>query len=151
MKVNLDLSGIEDLMQRISTNQKVRVGVLGNKNQRDEGEAGNAEIGLKHEFGSNTENIPPRSFIRMPLEERKADIIRDMGIISGNLMENKITQTQALKQVGVSAENVIQSAFKTSGFGKWAKNSAETIRQKGSSKPLIDTAQLRRSITSDIK
>ena len=75
-KVNLDLSGVHELMGRISKSKKVRVGILGEGDKRDDDSGlGNAGIGLVQEMGSVTRNIPPRSFIRMPLEQKKGDLI----------------------------------------------------------------------------
>ena len=56
----------------------------------------------------------------------------------------------ALKTLGVVAEGTIQKAFATGGWGEWPKLSPVTIRRKKSSKILIDTSQLRRSISSRV-
>jgi hypothetical protein len=63
--VKLDLSGLEELKKKIATNKKVRVGILGSGNQRDD-DLGNAGIGLVQEMGSLNRNIPPRSFYPYP-------------------------------------------------------------------------------------
>lgn len=56
------------------------------------------------------------------------------------------------KILGVIGENAVQLAFKTGGFGKWKALKKSTIDTKvkrgGSSAILIDTRQLRDSITS---
>ena len=53
--------------------------------------------------------------------------------------------------VGVSALEQIQEAFDTEGFGEWTPNSPATIRAKGSEMPLIDTGNLRNSITYKVE
>jgi hypothetical protein len=47
--------------------------------------------------------------------------------------------------LGIKGEQIVQLAFATKGFGQWYQNPKTG---KGS---LIDTAQLRRSITSDVQ
>ncbi|MBY6921870.1 hypothetical protein HYH30_19035, partial [Clostridium botulinum] len=42
-------------------------------------------------------------------------------------------------------------AWFTNPSNNWAENSAETIKRKDSDKPLIDTGELRKSITYVIK
>ena len=63
----------------------------------------------------------------------------------------KLHIKEVFVKIGIIAEGVVQEAFSTRGFGKWAPNSEMTIAQKGSDSPLIDTAQLRKSISSDVK
>jgi phage gpG-like protein len=55
-----------------------------------------------------------------------------------------------LTRMGIACEKAIQEAFRSSGFGTWRENAPSTIQRKGSSAPLIDTGQLRRSITSKV-
>jgi SOS response regulatory protein OraA/RecX len=64
--------------------------------------------------------------------------------------ETKSRLKQAYIHLGIMAEKIIQAAFESSGFGHWKPDSASTIARKGSSRTLIDTSQLRASITSDV-
>ena len=57
---------------------------------------------------------------------------------------------QFMQKVGFVAEEVIQEAFSTNGYGQWKPNAPMTIEKKKSNSPLIDTGQLRRSITSKV-
>lgn len=156
-EVKEDFTGIEKLLKSLKTKKFVKVGVLrGNvSRQRKEGEKrgpNNATIGLKHEFGSFSEGIPKRSFIRMPIQHRQDKIIE-------SVLENKEKYEEALadneeevlfQDLGFLAEEAIQESFETQGFGQWRPNSPATIELKGSDSPLIDTAQLRKSITSKV-
>ena len=56
----------------------------------------------------------------------------------------------ALELLGAYALDSIHLAFETGGFGLWQKLKRATIRRKKSSAILIDTAQLRQSITAEI-
>lgn len=163
LRINLDkLKTIEaELQKRYVT----RVGILGdkahNRKQTVETKTGkrrpgkepaavtNAEIGLVHEKGSISRGIPRRSFLLMPLEQKFDKYI---GAISASIMQGITTENVKMVylKMGVFAESLIQRAFATRGFGKWAPNKPATIARKGSDSPLIDTAQLRKSITSTV-
>lgn len=148
--------GLKNLDALFGSRRYVKVGVLaGQKNQRDDNTQNNATIGAVHEFGSITKKIPKRSFIRNPLtgmsnrEEvfEKAVSGFNYGMESGNF----VSFWDAL---GSSLVEKILDAFDQSGPG-WAPLSESTIaarkrrhsRKGGGEKPLIDTGQLRRSIS----
>jgi hypothetical protein len=122
----------------------------GHKITRDPSELTNAEIGLKHEKGSFSENIPRRSFLEMPLVTKANALLRIKDYLWRQFETGKRDYRTIYKQLGYMAEVIIQRAFATRGFGTWRPNSARTIEQKGSDAPLIDTAQLRRSVTSRV-
>lgn len=106
-----------------------------------------AEIGTIHEFG--TKRIPQRSFLRRTLDRNR---VAYNAALSGAVY---ISITDAAKQ----RPDVTLSNFKKLGMrivGEIQREIARgippplaesTIARKGSSKPLIDTGQLRRSIT----
>lgn len=149
--VRLDLSGLQELKNRLkATNKKARVGILGGDNSRPDEPLGNAGIGLVHEMGSTTKNIPPRSFLRMPLETKAKELVSvlDSKLVSDNISQGNLEV--ALELLGIKAEAIVQEAFESGGFGKWAANSPDTIAQKGSASPLIDTGELRKSISSKV-
>lgn len=55
---------------------------------------------------------------------------------------------QVLKEIGIFQKDLIQDKIES---GSFAPNAASTIRQKGSSKPLIDTGRMRQSVDYVIK
>lgn len=144
--------GLENMLKAIKKNPYVKVGVLSGAPSRDDGES-NAAIGLKHELGSFSEKIPQRSFIRFPIEHEIKTIVSSWikikkkfakDLVNGNLSE-------VMGKLGELAEVAIQKAFASRGFGQWKPNSRFTILEKGSDSPLIDTAELRKSITSKVE
>lgn len=149
--VSLNLGGLEELQKQMSA-YRARVGVLGDKVGRTDGESDltNSEIGIIQIFGSITDHIPPRDFLLMPLLMNTRGILAAM---SSNMVKRAMEAAdykKVFKILGAVGETFVQKAFETSGFGQWAPNSPRTIAAKGSSKPLIDTAQLRRGISSDV-
>jgi phage gpG-like protein len=127
-----------------------RVGVLGANNARDDGSMGNAEIGLVHEFGSKSGAIPARSFLKSPLLMRSKMILNAMGSSSVKTAFAKGDYERVYKLLGIKAEEIVQDAFSSGGFGAWSPLKPATIARKGSSSILQDTNELRRSITSDV-
>jgi hypothetical protein len=176
ISVKLDMDKLVRMREEMAKRYIARVGVLGSKTNRipmltgesheryklrvkkilkDRPElAGNdaktnAEIGLVHEMGSMSQHIPRRSFLEMPLTLKMPDYANKFGdqlmkaIDDGNIKP-------VYTNLGIKGEQVVQLAFASRGFGIWAPNAASTIQRKKSSSPLIDTAQLRRAITSDV-
>lgn len=144
-----DFRQLDLFVKGFGTKDVVKVGVLSNKDPRKSGPAGNAELGAIHEFGSYSKHIPARSWLRMPIMQF-ADEIVAMASKSADYYLSKGDINGILRNLGIACEHVIQRAFATSGFGQWAPNAPSTIRKKGSSKPLIDTRQLARSVTSKV-
>jgi hypothetical protein len=113
--------------------------------------------GIAHEMA-----LPPkkrRSWLKMPLELRQKEISEMLVKQYKLVIEQEKPAIQALKVVGVLAENIIDEAFETGGFGKWDALSPYTIRIKnakrrrgavGSAKILIDTGELRNSVTGTV-
>jgi hypothetical protein len=176
ISINLDMEKLSKLKEELTKKYITRVGVLGQKTNRipmltgesheryqmrvkkimkskpeiaENGEKTNAEIGLVHEMGSSSDHIPRRSFLDMPLTLKMPEYAKQF---SNQLM--KAVDDGNIKPVyinlGIKGEQVVQLAFSSRGFGIWPANRPSTIALKGSSQPLIDTAQLRRSITSDV-
>lgn len=151
--ISFNLDGLEALRAKLGDAYVARVGILGANVARkadDDSDLTNSEIGVIQEFGSESANIPPRSFLRMPVESHAREIMKSMdspavkqAVESGNVV--KVFQI-----LGIAAEAWVKQSFSTQGFGHWPDNAPETIARKGSSKPLIDTGELRRSITSDV-
>ncbi|RTL04659.1 hypothetical protein EKK58_10135 [Candidatus Dependentiae bacterium] len=162
LKVNLDK--VKDLEEQLAKNYSVKVGILGSGNARkntvttangkrkagkEDSNITNAQIGLLQEKGSLSRNIPRRSFLMMPLQTKLPDYVSRIGNYFYQSLETGDIK-KAYSMTGLLAESIIQRAFATRGFGKWAKNSPYTIMMKGSDSPLIDTSQLRKSITSTV-
>lgn len=110
----------------------------------------NPEIAAKHEFGVG---VPRRSMLRMPLHLHGDKLLKDaQGDATAQLKDvaknPRRTAKKVLDRLGIAGENLVQEAFATRGFGSWKENAPATVILKGSDAPLIDTAQLRRSVDS---
>jgi phage gpG-like protein len=148
--VKLDLSGWKGLKKTLEGDYITRVGILGSEASKPHAKTKktNAEIGAIHELGL-VAGIPQRSFLKMPLETKLfSKIEAEKENYYNALKSGKLKKW--FQAVGMWAEEIIDQAFTSSGFGSWAKNSPVTIKRKGSAMPLIDTGQLRNSITSTV-
>jgi len=149
-KVTIDAVKFQRLRKdlRECANLRVQVGVLGQKNARTKSMGspeGNAEIGVIHEFGRISENIPRRSFLYDPLSTELGKAVVKEGTSAWRNHAILKGFKSVMNQLGILSVRVVDQAFATAGYGKWPANSPMTIALKGSSSPLIDTAQLRQS------
>lgn len=153
--IKIDLDQLEEMVDGLSKKYTTRVGILGSDVEKTDEESGltNSEIGFKNEFGSITENIPARSFLRFPIEHKRKNIITFLNNKKASIQKKIFNgDMESLNTIlGIVAEGVIQDAFATHGFGQWKANAPSTIAKKGSASPLIDTAELRKSISSEVK
>lgn len=124
----------------------VKVGILGSSARSDS--SSNAFIGRNHEFGIG---VPMRSFLRMPINEhfqKALDSTDAFDEATAKLVIQIGDIRPWLTKVGIVAEEVIQEAFKTGGFGKWK---ASNMKYKTNQQTLVETGQLSKSITSEVE
>lgn len=100
-----------------------------------------AEIATIHEYGLGTS--PQRSFIRAWADSRKAEHQRMLKIIGENVVKGRYDAATGLARLGNLFVGEVQARI--SG-GIPPPNAPSTVARKGSSKPLINTGQLRSSI-----
>lgn len=154
VETKFEFDGLEELAKALNDKRFVKVGLIGGKGKElhTDSDTNNATIGLVHEMGSKTNNIPQRSFLRMPIEQKKKEIVKFVLAGKNKIIKgiSKGTLQFLYERLSIGAETQILDAFYTGGFGQWAKLKASTIARKGSSSILIDTGQLRKAITSKI-
>lgn len=168
-QINVDLSGLTNLRRQLGSDYIARVGIFGGGGQHKQVETRtrkgqkrrvatkadsavtNADIGLIQEMGSDTLGIPPRSWLRMPIETHKRDIVKFLGSGVMRKMIEAGNIRGVFKALGVFCEGIIDDAFSSGGFGQWASNAPSTIARKHSEAPLFDSGQLKRSVSSDVK
>lgn len=131
----------------------VRVGILDEAPKRAGSENGKAKSGGRatllgvaavHEFGAPAAGIPSRSFIRATVDLKRAEIDAEKSKLAAQVAEGKITAQVALERLGAFVQGLVQARI-AEGIGPALKPA--TIARKKSSKPLVDTGQLRSSVT----
>lgn len=160
-KVTLELQRLQQIKKTLDAfkNARVQVGVWNTpriQNSRDEGwKRTNPEIGLAMEYGEVRNKwghpTPARSWLRFPLVTHLRDTMTEGGRKIFRAIILKDGLRMCLKALGIMAENTIQNAFSTGGWGRWQPLAARTVIRKGSSAILIDSAQLRRAVTSKVR
>lgn len=145
-----------ELQQRVRDTGRsvVKVGVLSSAvRSRDEGDREDqqlinmAELATIHEFGSEDGGIPERSFLRSTIHENLGDIRALTRKLLVDIFLGKTNETKALKTIGVFVQSKVRGKITD---GPFKPNAPATVRMKGSSRPLIDTGQLRRSINFEV-
>lgn len=158
--------GAREILARVRAlagGRTVRVGVLADTPKRDESSKRGKhskkarirekvarraapsllEVAIIHEFGAGP--IPARSFIRATLDEKRAEIIKLQVALAQQVLLGKLTAAQALAQLGAKVASMCQARIVA---GIAPPLAASTLRRKGAkSTPLIQTGQLRSSIT----
>lgn len=129
----------------------VLVGIPQEEAGREQNDITNAELLYIHTNGSPANNIPPRPVVEPAIQDSKEEI--------GTLLKEAILKAlegdtggamAGMERAGTQGENAVKGWF-TNPKNGWAENAESTKKKKGSSKPLIDTGQLRKSITHAVK
>lgn len=108
----------------------------------------NAELMFIHTNGSPIRNIPKRPTIEPTIEENKERISEMFKTAVNKILDNKGDGRADLEKIGLWTVNKIKAKF---GSDELVPNAPSTIAQKGDNNPLIDTGQLRNSITYVIR
>lgn len=101
--------------------------------------------------GSPAWRIPPRPIIEPSIEANKEAIAKElkkaaMAYFNGD----ETTAMRYLHRAGITGANAARAWF-TDVRNSWAPNAPETIKKKGFDRPLIDTGEMRKAITSVVK
>ncbi len=152
MSVRVVDNGADALVARIralrSSKAGVRVGILSDAPKKErEGATGKLsllEVAAVHEFGAPRAGIPARSFIRGTIDERTEDIARLERVMLAKVVAGDIELKPALDAIGAKVAGWIQQRIAA---GIEPALSPATVAKKKSSTPLVDTGQLRSSVT----
>lgn len=153
---------IPDLVRELNylATHQVHIGIFADAERTDD--APMLVIAYAHEFGAKIPKrqarfedlddespekwiiIPERSYLRAGFDANADEIQGKMEYLLGLVLDGKITGQQALNAIGGFVATRIQAYLTDLKTPPLAES---TIRRKGSSNPLIDTGQLRDSIT----
>lgn len=125
------------------------VGIPSNENSREESTGiTNAELGVIHEFGVPEKNIPERSYMRSTASEESQNLGRLAKIQISECLRGETSAHDAFATVGAYLQGKIVDKITD---GDFEPNTEATVKRKKSSKPLIDTGQLRGAITYEVR
>lgn len=103
------------------------------------------DVAVWNEFG--TSKAPARSFLRAWYDGAKGEALRLQNALMRAVARGTLGRDDALNRLGLWAVGQIQDRMATS---IPPPNAPSTVRRKGSSTTLIDTGQLRTSITHQV-
>ena len=139
---DIDPKALDRLRQRlVGDNRVVNVGVPEGKREEDGTPV--AMIAAVHEFGSPSQGIPERPFLRVAVQRNRQKYVRLNRINLVKMLRGQMGMEQALGQLGKMAKGDVQTEIRS---GDFTPLKAATIKRKGSSRPLIDTGQMVQSI-----
>ncbi len=147
MKVSIEKKVNEKLANKLKkmiddSKKELRVGFLEGSYYPDSDKT-TAEVAALNEYGH--EEVPPRPFMKQTID---ANNKKWMEIFEKKLKDFDYNIEKTLNFLGLIAMgNVKETILK----GNFAPLSAETIKKKGHSKPLIDTTHMLNSVEYEIK
>ncbi|EME2055572.1 hypothetical protein VWS57_001915 [Cronobacter sakazakii] len=153
-------------------NKDVLVGIPESKDERDDGDIGNAEIGYINENGSPAQNIPPRPHLIPGVKSVEEQTVPQLKAAAQAALDgNAAGAERALNRAGTLAANGVRRYMTITGFTPLADSTVEARARRGRKgakeelarraagespgtdlvKPLIDTGQYRRAITHVVR
>ena len=103
------------------------------------------------EHGSPLWQVPPRPVLEPGVKSRKSAIARQLaGAVTAAIDGDQTEVDRRLHMVGQLGEDGAKSWFENP-ENHWPPNSPKTIAQKGSDSPMIDTGEMRKSITHIVR
>lgn len=148
-KISFKTKELDDLIKACSGRLPVaKVGIMGKNSGRPNGAKTNAEVGATHEFG--TEKLPIRSFLRVPITDNFNKYLQKSGAFSEDIIAKIVAEKSLLnfvRTLGFVGVQIVGDAFASGGFGKWKPSN---MKFKKNHQTLVETQQLRNSITSEV-
>lgn len=135
-------------------NKDVLVGIPDSKDERDDGDIGNAAIGYINENGSPAQNIPPRPHLKPGVRSVEQDFMPHLKTAARKALEGDAEgAVTSLDRAGTVAANGVKRYITITGFTPLADATIANRLRRGrtGNKPLIDTGEYRRSITHVVR
>jgi len=162
-------TGLRQAMAAL-TQQIVVVGIPAAKGARggdEDGAVTNSQLGFIHEHGSPARNIPARPFLAPGVRAAQEAIIAQLRGAARRALDGHARAVGvALDRAGIIAQNSVRARFVDN---DWEPLSDATLdkrppsdpgedgkrkrsrRERGAVNPLIDTAQMRKSVTYEVR
>ncbi|MBP2155753.1 hypothetical protein [Erwinia rhapontici] len=157
---------------RSLTKKDVLVGIPEDASDREEGKFGNAAIGYINENGSPKQNIPPRPHLKPGVESVQPQTLKHLKAAAQYALEGKESAAlRSLESAGTVAANGVKRYMTITGFtpladstiaaralrgrkgaiAEQASRAAGNAPDNSNARPLIDTGEYRRAITSVVR
>lgn len=149
MSIKVKDNGYKEVLKSLTSgeNPTIKVGVFGSK-ASEEHSAGVSVLDIAnfHEFGLG--NNPERSFVRGWAEENESAVVGMLKKeIQASVKRRDTSFSRGFDRIGLYCQSGIQQRISD---GIPPPLAPSTVKRKGSSTPLIDTGQLRSSVTYQV-
>jgi phage gpG-like protein len=114
----------------------------------------NAQIGYIQEFGSPAANIPARPFLIPGVENARPEVLDSLRAGTKAALDGNTGQVEkSMARAGIQAQNAVRAKIQDGPFVPLSPKTLAARRKRGRTgdKPLLDTAQLRNSVTFVIR
>lgn len=140
--------GVQGLLERIAAlgEPKVYVGIPSSENARV-GATNNATIAAVHELSAPSRGIPARPFLIPTIKNNADKYVQLMAQGFKTALQDKSKADEVYEKIGLVASNDVKDYIVS---GNFVPLKESTIDRKGSSKPLLDTGELRNSISYEV-
>jgi len=153
IKFKIDKAVLAKIEAFIASKPTVKIGILSNQWQtppddENERKIGPVELGMVHEFGSKSRNIPARSFLRktavLRANDFQAEITANREKIFQSIAEGR--GQEVLEKVGATWVGYVLDAFDSGGPG-WRPLKRATVRRRR----LVATGKILKSGKAEMK
>jgi hypothetical protein len=126
-------------------NRSVKIGIMGG--ETNEGTSV-VDYAVYNEFG--TSRIPARPFMQTTADQSRDEVFKFSGFLVGKMIDGALKPDIVLKNLGEFYQKRLQMTIRNA--KEWATpNAPSTVKQKGSSSPLIDTGRMVQSVRYEVK
>ena len=136
------------LPRQAAGNPHVAAGVTGKKaeERHQDDPLTVAEVATYNHFGTDT--IPARPFISATVDKNRGKIESTQKRLLKIVLAGKLTPKKALDTLGVGIVGMVRQAI-NQGFPP--PNADATVEKKGSSQPLVDSAQMKGAVDHEVR
>lgn len=147
VKVNERFNHIPKIKKELEyiKNHRLVIGIFDDGKKHPDSDITMIELAMVHEFGWKF--IPERSFIRAGFDKRKSKITNQANLVIEKIIFQQAKAKPAMEVLGQLVVTQLQEYMTELSS---PPNAPSTIKQKGSSNPLIDEGHLRQAITYKI-
>ena len=138
-------SDYEKMLRRANMQFDIKVGVMGTEASAAHmgGEDTVADIATRHEFGID---VPQRSFIRETVDVKQDEIQKVVEHFEKQMLDPSKDPQKIANMLGLKIQFLFQERI-SNNSPPFEDLAPMTIELKGSSKPLVNTGQLKSAIT----
>lgn len=150
--VDLGEANLLEELKKLKAKPFVKIGLLGTSGEHTAkpGESAHmtvVDVAVANEFGTRSSlgnvQTPERSFIRSTFDTKESEVKNAIDEGHSLILQGKATVDNVLGRIGLLVQSLTRTSINEITD---PPNAPETIKAKGSSKPLIDTGQMRNAV-----